>query len=265
MAKVTDKDSGRTIIGNARYWVGILYNENMRSNWEQEIGDIVQVPYAYTIHDGDKDLKDEARKVHTHMILAFPNTTTYNHALNVFSLLSAPGARAINKCEAIINIRNKYDYLIHDTEAAQKAGKHLYDTSERIEGNGFDIGLFEQISAQDKILMCKELCDFIIDNGFSNFADFYISAMKTFDVSTYFEILKTNASMLEKLTKANWQKSQFPTENTLPDTHRHTSDTHENTPKACPECGSVDLKKNGVTVGNKPRYRCKDCGKSWSE
>lgn len=32
-----------------------------------------------------------------------------------------------------------YDYLIHDTDKCRKLGKHQYDPSERITGNGFDI------------------------------------------------------------------------------------------------------------------------------
>ena len=64
-----------------------------------------------------------------HLIVAFPNTTTYKHALNVMDLLSAEGKKAINKCEAVVGIRNVYDYLIHDTEDCRKKGKEQYDLS----------------------------------------------------------------------------------------------------------------------------------------
>lgn len=38
----------------------------------------------------------------------------------------------------------------------------------------------------------------------------------------------------------------------------------EEIPRACPHCGSIDLKKHG-TKNNRQRYRCKDCGKTFTE
>ena len=142
-------------IDKCKYWVGVLYPENMLPDWENEIGDIVQVPFSYCIHDADKDGKEEERKKHVHIILVFPNTTTKNHAKNVFALLSAPGKNAFSNIKAIINIRGMYNYLIHDTETAKKQGKKLYDVSCRVNGNNFDIGAYEQLGVQEKNDMCK--------------------------------------------------------------------------------------------------------------
>ena len=196
-------------ISNARFWVGVLYPENMRPDWQDTLPDIVQLPYAYCIHSADKDSKSEHRKDHVHLILAFPNTTTYNHALQVFGLLSADGKKAINKCEAVINIRHAYDYLIHYTEGCRKLGKELYDKTARITGNNFDIGAYEQLGAAEKNNICKELCNLIITEGFMNFADFYMYVISNFEDSNYFEVLKTYSGLFERLTRANYQKWQF--------------------------------------------------------
>ena len=161
-----------------KYWTAVLYPENMIDTWESDIGDIVQVPYAYCVHDADMTESAERRKKHVHIILAFPNTTTYKHALSVFQKLSFAGLKALNTCEPVINIRHMYDYLIHNTEECRKKKKLIYDPSCRKTGNNFDIGSFEQISAAEKQDMCKELCDFIINHGFTNFADFYVYATK---------------------------------------------------------------------------------------
>lgn len=190
----------------ARYWVGVLYVENMIDDWEDKISEIVQVPFAYCIHNADVDSMSEHRKDHIHLILVFSNTTTYKHALSVFDLLSATGKRCCNTCERIISIRNKYEYLIHNTETCKKKGKHLYKPSERITGNGFDIGLYEQLSLSDKDRMCRELADYIVKNGFCNFIDFYASVMNDFDES-YFEIIKSYSGFFERLTKGNFQKN----------------------------------------------------------
>lgn len=252
------------MINKARYWTGVLYPENMIDNWELEIGDIVQVPYAYCVHDADMTGKEEERKAHVHLILVFPNTTTYSHALKVFNLLSKPNCKAINTCQAIVSIRGAYDYLIHDTDAARKQGKKLYDPSCRVTGNLFDIGAYEQLGVAEKNEMCQLLCNIIIVEKFTNFVDFYAYCMTEIfpEDSNYFEIVKSYSGLFERLTKGNFQKfSGDFTKNVSLQTH----ETHEPTDGICPNCGSNEIKKKGVTAANKQRWVCKDCGKSWSE
>ena len=192
-------------IEKARFWVGVLYPENMRNEWETDIGDILQLPYAYCCHTRDRDSKSEHRKDHVHIMVSFPNTTTYKHALSVFSSLSAEGKNALNTVQAVINVRSMYDYLIHDTETCRKKGKELYAASERVTGNNFDIGAYEQLSAAEKNDMCQELCDLIMENGCMNFGDFYTYVRKNLS-SEYFEILRAHSGLLERLTKSNYQK-----------------------------------------------------------
>lgn len=196
-------------INKARFWVGVLYPENMVDNWEEEIGDLLQLPYAYCCHTMDKDSKSEHRKDHVHIMVAHPNTTTYNHAMSVFNQLSAKGKTALNKCEAVINVRNMYDYLIHDTETCKKKGKELYPKEARITGNNFDIGAYEQLGIAEKNDICKELCNAIVENGFMNFTDFYAYVLMNYEDSNYFEILKTYSGLFERLTKGNFQKWQM--------------------------------------------------------
>ena len=62
----------------AKYWTCILYPESMVDDWQDKICDILQVPFAYCIHDKDKDGHDGDRKIHVHVEIAFPNTTTKN-------------------------------------------------------------------------------------------------------------------------------------------------------------------------------------------
>lgn len=189
-----------------RYWVGVLYNENMREDWQQEIEDILQLPFAYCIHDKDT-LSDHAedRKIHTHILLAFPNTTTYKHAMTVFDQLSADGRKAINTCEMVISVRKMYDYLIHDTDTCRNKGKHLYDKSERILGNNFDIGSYEQISIADKQRIRRELSLMILENDYTNYLDFYFYVLSNFD-SMYEDVLCSYSGHFERLTKGAYHK-----------------------------------------------------------
>lgn len=189
----------------SKYWVGVLYPENMIETWQDDIGDLLELPFAYCVHDKDFDDVEDKRKIHVHLIVAFPNTTTYKHAFSVFSKLNAVGKVSVNCIEQVINIRQKYEYLIHNTDTCKKKGKHLYDLKERITGNNFDIGSYEQISNAEKNLMLKELCDVICEQNFTNFIDFYMYVVSNYDPN-YFEIVKGYSGFLERLTKGNYQK-----------------------------------------------------------
>lgn len=190
----------------AKYWAGVLYPENMVSDWQKKIDELVQVSYSYCVHDKDTTSKDEEdRKVHVHLVLAFPNSTTYKHAFSVYQRLSQEGKNALNKIEQVINIRWIYEYLIHNTTRAKDEGKYQYPTSERIDGNNFDIGAFEQLSVADKRKMCKELADDIVQCSFTNFADFYFF-VSTEKSEEYFEILLGYSNFFKSLIGGVYHK-----------------------------------------------------------
>jgi len=202
MANTEDKQVSRE---KARYWVGVLYPENMVEDWKDNIDNLVQVPYAYAIHDKCKE-KDGVtpRKEHVHLILCFSNTTTYAHALSVFKRL---GDKAVNTVQSVVGIRHMYDYLIHDTEDCRKKHKYEYAPSERITGNNFDIGSYEQLSTKDKLNMRKDLANMIIENDITNFADFYIYVLANYD-DAYFDIMSSYTSFFKAIITGNFQRNQ---------------------------------------------------------
>lgn len=264
-------------IDKARFWTGVLYPENMKEGWQDVIGDTLQYPYAYCQHSQDKDTKSEHRKDHVHLIVAFPNTTTYKHALNVMDLLSAEGKKAINKCEAVIGIRNVYDYLIHDTEDCRKKGKELYPAEARITGNNFDIGAYEQLSMAEKNEMFLEMGEAIREHGFTNYMDFYEFVVDTYEDMNYIEVMRCYSSHFERLTKGNYQKleqeqrglksrpsqAQVHARSTEKSTETTEKSTEE-VPVSCPHCGSIDVIKKGKTLANTQRWGCKDCGRKFA-
>lgn len=190
---------------NAKYWWAVLYPENMRSDWKYEISNILEIPYAYCVHNKDIDGKQSDRKEHVHLILAFKNTTTYNHALSVFKGLNAEGKNAVNNCKRIINIRHAFDYLIHDTEDCKKKGKHLYSPEERIQGNNFDIGIYEQLSIDDVEKILDKLADIIISEYYINYRDFWIAISSDPDnCKEYRRVARTHHGFLEALTRGNY-------------------------------------------------------------
>lgn len=205
-----------TKITKAKYWTAVCYPENMREDWQDVIGDVLGLPYAYCIHNKDvlgkynpTDNEEYQRKVHVHIMIVFNNTTTYNHVMDIFNGLSAPGKKALNTCEKVNSVRNTYEYLIHNTESSIKQGKYQYDTSERITGNNFDIGSYEQLSASDKKEIIRELCNFIRENNITNFADFYSGVMEKYS-EEYFDLIISHSGLFERLCRGNFHKIKFP-------------------------------------------------------
>lgn len=191
----------------SRYWVAIMYLENMIDEWQDKIAELLQVPFAYCIHD--KDLEKDGktpRKPHVHVMIAYTaGTTTQKNALNIFKQLEKQGCSAIpnDVIQQVFSVRNQYDYLIHDTEDCKKKHKHLYDKAERVTGNGFDIGIYEQISTADKLRMKKELANVICENEFTNYMKFYKYVVSNFD-DEYFDIMSTHTSFFKELVKGNY-------------------------------------------------------------
>ena len=192
-------------INKARYWVGICSPENMRDDWHETIDDLLQVPYAYCEHTLDKDSKSEHRKDHVHVILVFSNTTTRRYALSVLNLLSVDGKTCCSTVEACVSIRRSYDYLIHDTDSARKAGKYQYPPEARVTGNTFDIGAYEQIGTAEKQQMLKELIGFIIAGGYTTINEFTVAAVNDFD-ERYWEIIVAYNGTIERYCRGNYLK-----------------------------------------------------------
>ena len=188
-----------------KLWEGICYPENMRSDWQEEIDDILQVPFAYAIHDIDHDQKSKRRKTHVHVIVVWNGNTTRNAIINVLNRLSAEGKRCCSSAEPINSIRHAYDYLIHDTMSCRKKGKELYPVEARVEGNNFDIGQLEQLSTKDKQDMLFELVGFIMSEGFTTINDFTVRAMTEFP-EQYQEIIVGYNSILERYCRGNYLK-----------------------------------------------------------
>lgn len=193
------------MVTKTKYWAGVLYPENMRPSWKDDIADVLQVPFAYAVHDQDLDAKGKPRKVHVHVMVVWPGNTTLRAVLEAFNGLSLPGKKCCSTAEKINNVRHAYDYLIHDTDSCRKKGKVLYPQSARVCGNNFEIGQYEQLSSNDKQDMLFELIGYIITEGFETIVDFTVAAMREYP-SEYLRIMIEYNSILERYCRGNRDK-----------------------------------------------------------
>ena len=154
-----------------------------------------------------------------------------------------------------------YDYLIHDTEDCRKKGKEQYDPSERITGNNFDIGAYEQLGTAEKNEMFLEMGQAIREHGFTNYMDFYEFVVDTYEDMNYIEVMRCYSGHFERMTRGNYQRWEQGQRGLRPSQAKLHENSTNTTPDCCPACGSVDIVKSGKTLANTQRWACKDCGK----
>lgn len=204
-------DSGRCTTSTNRVWACILYPENMLDNWRDCIGDIIQRPYCYCVHDKDfrnKYNAPEERKIHIHLMVAYGNNTSENAIYNLVIQLSKDPINRPCAYFRCISVEPKYyyNYLIHDTESAKKQGKYQYDPKDRICGNNFDIGILEQLSLDEINEISHELTIFMRTYCFTDFASFQYAVIDNFDSPKYEEIARKQHGYFANLAKGNFHQ-----------------------------------------------------------
>lgn len=109
----------------ANWWSGTCYHK-------KQLDEIVTSTdvhrYAYILHDKDKQPNsDELKKPHYHFMVHFqqPQRGSWFKAFATDDM----GIVFAKRCSIP---KAAFDYLIHDTPACRKEGKHLYDSAERI-------------------------------------------------------------------------------------------------------------------------------------
>jgi predicted RNA-binding Zn-ribbon protein involved in translation (DUF1610 family) len=122
---------------------------------------------------------------------------------------------------------------------------------------------YEQLGTAEKNEMFLQMGEAIREHGFTNYMDFYSFVVDTYEDMNYIEVMRSYSGHFERLTRGNYQKWEQEQRGLRPSQAQTHADPRENTPKCCPECGSIDIKKKGKTLANTQRWACKDCGKSF--
>ena len=193
--------------GEAKYWTGLLYPENMIPNWRDKIDDCLEYPFCYIVHDKDllSEDNEEERKVHVHVIVAWPNNTTRKAVCKKLNSLSLAGKKCSpdNRLspQPIGNVERMYKYIIHDQSIRSAKGKHEYSKEERIEGNNFDIGNYIQISEAERKAIRQALFIDCVNMRFTNYAKFAEYALGLGDI--YFDVMVANGTFFDRVVKGN--------------------------------------------------------------
>jgi len=183
-----------------RLWVGVMYPESMVPNWQEEIEDLIELPFVYIVHDKDVDSDGKPKKEHVHLIICFNSPTTRRNALSIFQKLGI-----CNVIQRVINFNHKYAYLIHDTEKAKKQGKYQYPPEARISGNGFsyDHYIVDEISDVERRRIKRELVHLVREKQFFDFGQLCDYLEDNYD-TVYQDVAYAATSLLYKRCEANY-------------------------------------------------------------
>lgn len=193
----------------SRYWSCVMYNENMIDNWEEKAEEILQLPVSYCVHDEDKNEDGTPKKTHTHFLMAYTNTTTKNCVKGLFDKLQAEGKNAYTPQGVTVcrNVRNEYDYQLHDTAAAKKKGKHLYKFEKRILLNNFNIDDYYSLSCGNERRIKLAILELIVEQNIENLVDLYKYICSSCDDS-YLDVFCSYSGLFERMIKGVHYKNK---------------------------------------------------------
>lgn len=144
-----------------KYWAFVLYLESAPSNWK-EILQLRGIPVCISpYHDKDVNPDGTPKKPHYHIILCFPNTTTYNNVKSITDSLNQPIPISLDA------VNGYYRYLTHKDNPE----KYQYSPEDIETLNGFSIDDFVELTYTQVKTICIYLQQLIIDNDILEYSD----------------------------------------------------------------------------------------------
>lgn len=118
-------------IGKSRNWEVIVYPESAPADWRERLEDL-KLPYAISpLHNADVAKDGKPKKPHYHVLILYPNTTTFRNAqISIAEPLS--GSRH-TICK-VMDLAGAVEYLAHENAP----DKVQYDVSKIEYGFGFN-------------------------------------------------------------------------------------------------------------------------------
>lgn len=175
--------------GKSRTWACVMYQDSAPPDWEDKLR-MVGVSFAVSpLHDQDLTADRKLKKPHWHVILDWrAGSTTYATAAGI--------SRGILKGTIpipLVSPRGYYRYFCH----LDNPKKAQYDPKDIITGNGFDIGDFLELTAQEKSELRRKIIEnIIIPFEIGEYWDLVVYTMLNEDAAT-FDFVCTNTHFFQ--------------------------------------------------------------------
>ena len=178
-----------------RDWTFIVYPESAPEQW-REILDNTHLRWIESpLHDKDVNEDGEIKKPHWHILLSFDGPVTLKAVEKIALQLNCPEPRKVGSGKGLVR------YMIHKDNPE----KYQYGIDEIVGHNGADVASYFEMTHTSKLVLMKEIVNYIVKNEIDNYADFLMVAISVSD--EWFDIaINYNTLAINKLLDAMWHK-----------------------------------------------------------
>lgn len=178
-----------------RDWTFIVYPESAPEHW-REILDKTYLRWIESpLHDKDVNEDGEIKKPHWHILLSFEGPVTLKAVEKIALQLNCPEPRKVGSGKGLVR------YMIHKDNPE----KYQYGIDEIVGHNGADVASYFEMTHTSKLVLMKEIVNYIVKNEVDNYADFLMVAISVSDA--WFDIaINYNTLAINKLLDAMWHK-----------------------------------------------------------
>ncbi|MCT4429908.1 MAG: replication protein [Lactococcus cremoris] len=180
-----------------RDWTFIVYPESAPKNWREIIDETHLRWIESPLHDKDTNPDGEVKKAHWHILLSFDGPVTLQSVNKVIEPLNSPAPRKVGSAKGLVR------YMAH----LDNPEKFQYSIEEIKGHGGADVSEYFKMTSTNKLVLMKEIIQYIYENKIENYADFLMICIETSD--DWFDIaINHNTLAINKMLDAIWHKNQ---------------------------------------------------------
>ena len=166
-----------------RVWAFELYPDSAPENWREIISGWHVPVVVSPLHEFDLNPDGTTKKAHWHALLQFDGNKSEDQVKSLIEPLHGP------KPIRVESIRGMVRYFVH----ADNPEKHQYNKADILEFGGFESTRFFEFAQGQRLVMLREMRDFIRDNEMSEYSDFVTYC--DHNRHDWQELLDTNSAM----------------------------------------------------------------------
>ena len=180
-----------------RDWTFIVYPESAPGNWRTILDETHLRWIESPLHDKDSNGDGEKKKEHYHILLTFDGPVTSNQVNKIVDPLNTPKPKKVGSARGLVR------YMAH----LDNPEKYQYPIDDIIGHNGADVAEYFKMTATSKLVVMKDMINYIYENKIDNFADFLMICIQESD--DWFDVaVNSNTLALNKMIDAVWQKNK---------------------------------------------------------
>ena len=146
-----------------KHWTFIVYEDSAPKDWMEQLAETGLAFVISPYHNKDKNPDDSPKKPHWHVIVSYPNSTTYNNVCGLRSITRGPYPMAVG------SVGGLYAYLTHK----HNPEKYQYDTNQIQRFNGWE----KTLESTEVSAIKQELTEMILLEEITEYAELIATVM----------------------------------------------------------------------------------------